>query len=607
MTDARWIRRLQPRSVRVRLYSVFALLFFLVIGLGAFGIARLSEVNRVSEVIRNHWLRDTRILGDLSNYMSDYRTAEATQLLASTPLEFAASEKEITALGATVTRSQRAYEEISQDPPEALLYAQFTEQWAAYQAVAAQAIALARTLHTPDGVLLYNTTSRRAFDLSSDTLSRLTDQTVAKAQRDSALAAATYQRARTLIVTAMLLATSLLIGVILYIRRSILVPLLELATRMRALADQNTEIAIPGVRREDEMGEMARSVAVFRDNAVALANSQRRLIDQAAALEQGLENERRLTAQERDFVAMTSHEFRTPLTIIDGHAQRLIKMSDRLGPKDIAERGARIRSAVQRITNIMDSLLSASRALDGQAVFHPTELDPGVLLHDACKVHRDATRGVIISEDYSSVSATIRGDPKLLFHAFSNSISNAIKYSPLGSPIEVVARQEAAWLEVQVRDRGIGIPARDREHLFERYFRGSNATGIAGTGVGLHLVSMVVALHRGEVFVESLEGVGSRFMVRLPIPTSEEAAPEAPRAMLRDSPRISPGRRLPRLLRECEDRETSPPRRIDCWRDRQDRRRSFPASRCCRREASHRPPRTSKARLNAETSLRSTK
>ena len=523
----RWIRRLQPRSVRVRLYSVFALLFILVIGLGVFGFARLSEVNRVSEVIRNHWLRDTRILGDLSNYMSDYRTAEATQLLSSTQLGFAASEKEIATLGATVTRSQRAYEEISQDPSEALLYAQFAKQWAAYQAIAAQVVALARTGHTSDGVLLYNTTSSRAFDLSSDTLSRLTDQTVTKAHRDSALAAATYQRARTLIVTAMLLATSLLMGVIVYITRSILLPLLELAACMHELADQNTEIAIPSVRREDEMGEMARAVAVFRGNAVALVNSQRRLIEQAAALEQGLENELRLTAQERDFVAMTSHEFRTPLTIIDGHAQRLIKMSDRQGPRDAAERGARIRSAVQRITDIMDSLLGASRVLDGQAVFHPTELDPGVPLRDACKVHRDATRGVIINEDYSSLSATINGDPKLLFHAFSNLISNAIKYSPLGSPIEVVARQEAEWLVVQVRDCGIGIPARDREHLFERYFRGSNATGIAGTGVGLHLVSMVVALHHGEVFVESLEGVGSRFVLRLPIPTSEKAAPES--------------------------------------------------------------------------------
>jgi signal transduction histidine kinase len=172
----------------------------------------------------------------------------------------------------------------------------------------------------------------------------------------------------------------------------------------------------------------------------------------------------------------------------------------------------------------MDSLLGASRVLDGQAVFHPTELELSSLLREACQVHRDATRGVLINEDCSSLSAIIHGDPKLLFYAFSNLISNAIKYSPPGSPIEVVARQETEWLVVEVRDCGMGIPARDREHLFERYFRGSNATGIAGTGVGLHLVSMVVALHHGEVFVESLEGVGSRFIVRLPVPTSEAAA-----------------------------------------------------------------------------------
>jgi signal transduction histidine kinase len=96
-------------------------------------------------------------------------------------------------------------------------------------------------------------------------------------------------------------------------------------------------------------------------------------------------------------------------------------------------------------------------------------------------------------------------------------ISNAIKYSPVGSPIEVVARQQSGCLVIQVRDHGIGIPARDRGRLFQRYFRGGNATGIAGSGVGLHLVAMVVALHQGEVIAESLEGVGSTFIVRLPI------------------------------------------------------------------------------------------
>ncbi len=512
---------LRSYSIRARLYAIFAILLLLVVGLGVFGVARLADVNRVSEVIRNHWLLATRMLGDLSNYMSDYRTAEASHLLSATPLELDASDKEIAALGATVARSQRAYEALPHGPSESALYAQFAEQWRTYQSVAAQVLALGRDGRKTQGVLIYMTTSRRTFDMASDTLSRLSNETVAQAAAASERAAAAYGRARALIGAAILMAVVLLLGAIIYITRSILNPLLELADRMRALAaDHDTNVQIPSAQRDDEMGEMARSVVVFRDNALALMNSQRRLIEQAATLEEALENEQRLTVQQRNFVSMTSHEFRTPLTIIDGHAQRLIKLSTRLEPVDIADRGARIRSAVQRMTNIMDSLLGASRLLDGQAVYHPMELEPAALLRDACQAHREATHGVNIMEDFEDLPASINGDPKLLFHAFSNLISNAIKYSSRGSPIELVARREQDWLVVQIRDRGIGIPARDRKRLFQRYFRGGNATGIAGTGVGLHLVAMVVELHQGEVFVESLEGMGSTFTVRLPMRAS---------------------------------------------------------------------------------------
>jgi signal transduction histidine kinase len=531
----RWRRSrrwLGSHSIRVRLYSVIVVLFALIVGLGAFGSAHLSDVNHASEVIRNRWLRDTGILGDISNYMSDYRAAEANRLLSSTEAEDTASDTEIAALRDTVAARQRIYEQIPQDPAEAQLYAQFARQWAAYQLIADHVLALARSGDGAQATLLYKTQSRHAFDLSSDTLSGLTDQTLIKARRDSERAASTYAHARTMLVTAILLAAFLLLAVIIYVVRGILSPLMKLAIGMHRLADHDTAIEIPSVARGDEIGEMARAVAVFRENAVALETSQRRLLEQAAALEAGLENERRLMEQQRDFVTMTSHEFRTPLTIIDGHAQRLIKTRDRLDPADAAERGARIRSAVQRITNIMDSLLGDSRVLDGRAAFHPGELDPAVLLRDACQAHRDANRGTIIVEDFESLPATIHGDPKLLFHAFSNLISNAIKYSPASSPTEVQARQESGWLVVQVRDHGIGIPARDRLRLFERYFRGSNATRIAGTGVGLHLVSMVVAMHRGEVFVESLEGVGSRFVVRLPIAAS---AAETPGTASRDT------------------------------------------------------------------------
>jgi signal transduction histidine kinase len=96
-------------------------------------------------------------------------------------------------------------------------------------------------------------------------------------------------------------------------------------------------------------------------------------------------------------------------------------------------------------------------------------------------------------------------------------LSNAVKYSPSGGMIEVDAASVADEAVIAVADRGIGIPAGDLDRLFERYHRGSNVSGIVGTGVGLYLVKMAVDLHRGAIAVESKEGNGSRFIVRLPI------------------------------------------------------------------------------------------
>jgi signal transduction histidine kinase len=111
----------------------------------------------------------------------------------------------------------------------------------------------------------------------------------------------------------------------------------------------------------------------------------------------------------------------------------------------------------------------------------------------------------------------VTGDPRLLFQAVSNLLSNAIKYSPPASPIEVAAILSGDQVQVAVSDHGIGIPEKDRAHLFERYFRGSNVSDVAGTGVGLYLVDMVARLHGGTVTVESAERGGSCFTMTLPI------------------------------------------------------------------------------------------
>jgi two-component system, OmpR family, sensor kinase len=506
-----------PRSIRILLSAASLLFLLLVIGLGAFSMERLSDVNRVSDEIRNQWLQDIRLIGDLNNYMSDYRAGEGTHLLSNAAAELAASEREIAALNAQVTRAQRSYESRPHEDAEQRLYDEFAREWAEYKVIATHVLALSHAGEKPDAVAMYMTTSRRAFDRASDTLGRLTDQTVAGADEASARAAGAYLQDGRLIVAAMVVATLLVLAIIIYITRSVSRPLLGLARDMHELAAHSTNISIRGTQRDDEIGEMARSVAVFRDNAIALVQSQHRLIEQTAALEETLEKERRVTAQQRNFVAMTSHEFRTPLTVIDAQAQRLIKLKDRLAPSDLLERATRIRSAVTRLTGIMDSLLGDSRLLDEQAVCHPGEFNPATLLHEVCQLHRETTRGADIREEFGDLPSTMHGDPKLLFALFSNLLSNAVKYSAAGSPVEVMARMKpGGGLLVHVRDRGIGIPDRDRVHLFERYYRGSNAAGVAGSGVGLHLVAMVLELHGGAIEVESRAGEGSTFIVHLP-------------------------------------------------------------------------------------------
>jgi two-component system OmpR family sensor kinase len=507
------------RSIRRLLSGASVLFLLLVIGLGVFSMERLGHINRVSDEIRNQWLQDVRLIGDLNNYMSDYRTAEGTHLLSQNPVELVASETEIALLNDRVTRAQRAYESLEHEEPEWRLYEEFAREWSAYLGIAAKVLALSRSDQKPPAISMYKDESRNAFTKASDTLGRLTDLTVEKAREASSRAAGTYVNDRRLIITAMIVAACLVLVTILYITRSVSRPLLTLAHGMHALAEHDTGIDIHGMRRDDEIGEMARSVAVFRDNAIALVKSQNRLIEQTAALEDALENERRVTAQQRNFVTMTSHEFRTPLTVIDAQAQRLIKLKDKHNPGDLQNRATRIRSAVTRLTGIMDGLMGASQLLDGQAVYHPSDFDPTALLRATCQLHRESTQGANIRENIVGLPPLMHGDFRLLSALFSNLLSNAIKYSPAGSPIELIAgiTPGGTLLTVTVRDHGIGIPERDRARLFERYFRGTNATGVAGSGVGLHLVAMVLELHGGSIEVSSKEGAGSSFTVMLPL------------------------------------------------------------------------------------------
>jgi two-component system, OmpR family, sensor kinase len=509
----------RPQSIRFHLTAVFLIFFLLVVVLGLFSIWRLNNFNRLSADVADVWLPNTRVLGDLNNFTSDFRAIEGSNLLSSDSVEMAATEKQMVELDRSIAEAERGFERIRHDAAEADLYNRFKAYWNDYRKIVNQMLVLSRTDRKAEALAMYGSTSRAAYDAASDTLGQLTDQAVANAQTASARLGVAYRQAFWLIVLGMVIAGVMVVAALIHISRSISGPLLHLADRMRRLADNNTDTDIPETERRDEIGEMAQATVVFRNNAIELMRSQRMLARQAALLEEQLAQEQRLALLQRNFVSMASHEFRTPLTIIDGHARRLDKMRESVAAAEIGERAGKIRAAVLRLTHLIDNLLNSARVIDGGAevYFQPADMDVAAVLREVCQLHREMVPGAQIAERFAATPIQTRGDAKLLFQVFSNLLSNAIKYSPGGDTIEVDAEIAGEEVVVAIADRGIGIPAGDLDRLFERYHRGSNVSGIVGTGVGLYLVKIAVELHGGGIEVTSKEGEGSRFSIRLPL------------------------------------------------------------------------------------------
>jgi signal transduction histidine kinase len=513
----------RPQSIRHHLAGVFLVFFLLVCVLGSFSIWRLSNFNRLSADVAEVWLPTTRVLGDLNNFTSDFRAIEGSNLLSTDQSELAATETDMAALDRSIAQAERGFEKIAHDPAENDLYDRFKAHWTDYRKIVNQMLVLSRGNRKAEALAIYGGTSRVAYNAASDTLGQLTDQAVASAQIASDRLAVAYRQAFWLILLAVTIAGVMVVAALFHISRSISGPLLQLADRMRRLAANDTDIDVPETGRADEIGEMAQSTVVFRNNAIELMRSQRMLARQAAMLAEQLAQEQRLALQQRNFVSMASHEFRTPMTIIDGHAQRLIKLKDSMSPAEIGERAGKVRSAVLRMTQLIENLLNSSRLIDGGVgggggqYFYPAEMDMAALLQEVCQLHREMVPGAPIAERIAAAPMPMVGDAKLLFQVFSNLLSNAIKYSPDGGVIAVDAAMATDEVVVAIADHGIGIPTADLDRLFERYHRGSNVSGIVGTGVGLYLVKMVVDMHGGAVTVESKEGDGARFTIRLPL------------------------------------------------------------------------------------------
>jgi signal transduction histidine kinase len=228
----------------------------------------------------------------------------------------------------------------------------------------------------------------------------------------------------------------------------------------------------------------------------------------------------RLATQQMDFVATVSHELRTPLAVIRSAAQNLSAgvISD---PARAKQYGELIESEGKRLTEMVEQVLDYA-GVSGSGRLPATHLlDVGAIALEvaaSCEPLASAAQ-VEIETDIAADLAPVMGDEGAIRSAIQNLVSNAIKYGADGRWVRIDAHAEAGQVRVSVADRGLGIDASDRPHLFEPFYRGQRAkdTQIHGNGLGLSLVQRIVAGHGGKVTVESTPGAGAVFTLTLPV------------------------------------------------------------------------------------------
>lgn len=233
-------------------------------------------------------------------------------------------------------------------------------------------------------------------------------------------------------------------------------------------------------------------------------------------LQKQLENERKISELYRSFGSMVSHQFRTPLAIIDATMQRLIRASDRMTKEEIHHRAGKARQATQRLDQLIENILQADRFMEQlEVAVQSCQLTE--LAHQAVSEYRTIAPDRHISiVDETEGSSTALCDPVLTVQILSNLLSNALKYSDKETDIAVHVRRQTDWLCCEVCDKGQGIAAHDLPHIFKRYFRAPDATNIMGTGIGLHIAMTLATLQNGEILVSSELGQGACFTLRLP-------------------------------------------------------------------------------------------
>lgn len=256
---------------------------------------------------------------------------------------------------------------------------------------------------------------------------------------------------------------------------------------------------------------------VKRSEAAQRSTSEQ-LSETVAALKVEQAKQKQLAELKSRFVSMTSHEFRTPLSVILSSSEMLEAYDAKWTAERKTDHFGRIRSAALGMTRMLDAILMIGRSDSGLLRFEPRRVELGEFCADVVDAVGQAS-GQRDRIQWAAPSRPVEAevDDGLLRHVLENLLNNALKYSSAPTPVAFDVHYAEQSVVFKVRDEGIGIAEEDREQLFETFHRGRNVGQRPGTGLGLAIVKRAVLLHGGEVSVESKIGSGSTFTVAIPL------------------------------------------------------------------------------------------
>jgi len=284
---------------------------------------------------------------------------------------------------------------------------------------------------------------------------------------------------------------------------------------------QRKEIEDEILSQQAEMARINREIEELNDELEKKVDSRTRQLKETLEelresrdeLESALSKEKELSDLKTRFVSMASHEFRTPLSTILSSASLVAKYTQTEEQDKRDKHIQRIRSTVSNLTDILNEFLSIGRIEEGRVQVNLSAFNIKEQVQMVCNEMQPILRkGQSIRFTHSGPWQVML-DLSLVRNVIINLVSNAIKFSPENSTIDVKTEVNEKQILISVRDYGIGIPEEDKKHLFERFFRATNVTNIQGTGLGLHIVSKYVELMDGQMEVDSELERGTQFKI----------------------------------------------------------------------------------------------